>query len=291
MSKSHPNKLLSNYMDEVNRHPVLTREEEMATAREYKLTGDQKLADKLVVSNLRFVAKVVYKYAGTGHNMMDMIQEGNHGLIVALKKFDPEKGYRFVTYAVHWIKAYLRKYLINNHSSVKIGTTAAQRNLFFKLRSERAKLLTLSGEVDANELAEILGESIKDIESLESRIAARDFSLQTALADDENSVTHQDMLSLDAPQFDMSESEERSKRIAELVKKLNLNGKEWVVLEKRLKSDDPLTLQEIADQFDISRERVRQIETRLKEKLKEVLIKDGEYIPVGATTDEQSSTS
>ena len=291
MSKSHPNKLFSNYMDEVNRHPVLTREEEMATAREYKLTGDQKLADKLVVSNLRFVAKVVYKYAGTGHNMMDMIQEGNHGLIVALKKFDPEKGYRFVTYAVHWIKAYLRKYLINNHSSVKIGTTAAQRNLFFKLRSERAKLLTLSGEVDANELAEILGESIKDIESLESRIAARDFSLQTALADDENSVTHQDMLSLDAPQFDMSESEERSKRIAELVKKLNLNGKEWVVLEKRLKSDDPLTLQEIADQFDISRERVRQIETRLKEKLKEVLIKDGEYIPVGATTDEQSSTS
>lgn len=268
------NPTFSAYMDEINKYPLMTRAEEEAVARDWVKTKNPKASEKLIRANLRFVAKVAYRYASSGHDMMDLIQEGNLGLLRALKHFDPEKGYKFITYGVWWIHAYLKTYLITNQSQVKFGTTGAQRNLYFKLRGEKAKQMALYNEIDYDELSSILGEDKQAIMDADARLAQKDFSLQSMIGED-GETTFQDMLAdRGMSALELAENRDRKDGIDEALSKLSLNGKEWAILEKRLKSLDPLTLNELGQEFGVSRERIRQIESRLKDKIRRELKKE-----------------
>ncbi|MEC8051351.1 MAG: sigma-70 family RNA polymerase sigma factor, partial [Myxococcota bacterium] len=164
----------------ISRHPVLTREQEVELAVEYRDTNCPRAADKLVVSNLRFVVKVAHEYRGYGFPLLDLVQEGNIGLMKAVEKFEPAKGYRLISYAVWWIRAYIQNYIMKSWSLVKMGTTQAQRKLFFKLRSEREKVeseMEGDGRASADDLAARLKVNVSDINDMEARLSARDFSL------------------------------------------------------------------------------------------------------------------
>jgi RNA polymerase sigma-32 factor len=262
------------YMNSLSKYPVLPKSEEFKLATEYRKTKDPRIGHKLVTANLKFVAKIAYKYSNTGHEMMDLIQQGNEGLISALRKFDPDKGYKFITYAVWWIKAHINRYIIDNHSQVKLGTTQAQRKLFFRLRSERAKLVQEKQKenVTAEELAELLDCDAKDIEEMEVRLAGRDFSLQSSLDSENENTTYQDRL-VDShmDQLSMVEQNSLANTIAKQIGEMKLNEKEKYIIKHRLMNTDPLTLQEIGDKFNVSRERIRQIEAVLLDKLRDVL--------------------
>lgn len=261
-------------MGTISKYPILSREDEDKYATQYKKKKSPELADKLIKANLRFVAKVVYKYSTTGHEMMDLIQEGNQGLLIALDKFEPARGYRFITYAVWWIKAYVRKYVMENHSQLKIGTTAAQRNLFFSLRSKKSALESKIGNVTVEDLSELLGEDIKDIESMELRLAQKEASLQIPLGyhNGDGDETLQDTIEdHSADQFSVIEKKERISQIKAILDKIEMNPKEKRILEVRLTSDSPTTLREIGAEFGISRERIRQIESKLLQRVREAI--------------------
>jgi RNA polymerase sigma-32 factor len=276
MAKRIQDPTFAAYMAEINTYPLMTREEEYKVAKDYQLTKNPVSGQKLVKANLRFAVKVAYKYAPSGHDMMDLVQEANMGLMRGLKKFDPDKGYKFITYAVWWIDARLRNYLITNQSQVKFGTTGPQRNLFFRLRGEKAKMMALYNEISYEDLAEILGESIEDVREADMRMAQKDFSLQ-APRGEEGDTTFQDVLvSTDPDQYELVERQSRKDRMDEIVGKLSLNGKEWAILERRLKSLDPLTLQELGTEFGVSRERIRQIEAQLKNRIRKEIGKQQE---------------
>ena len=281
------------YMNAIKQYPLLTKAEEQAVARKYVNTGRLQFAHQLVNSNLRFVAKVAYKYANTGHEMMDLIQEGNEGLMHAVRKFDPDRGYRLISYAVHWIKAYLNRYIITNHSQVKMGTTQAQRMLFFKLRTEKAKVLAQrnnESEVTNEEMAEMLGCHPHEIQDMEVRLAQRDFSLQGELSQSphmEGHTTFQDRLVDNRPdQLAQVETHFAAEKIRDLISQLKLNEKEHYIVYHRLMNTDPETLQEIGDKFDVSRERIRQIEANLKHKIKAAIMREDRKVPGSSILDE-----
>jgi len=269
---------LDTYMREVRRIPLLTREEEQRLARRLVEEDDLDAAHRLVTANLRFVVKIAYEYKAYGLKMLDLVQEGNVGLMHAVKKFDPDRGYRLITYAVWWVRAYIQSYLLRAWSMVKIGTTQAQRRIFFKLASTRAQL-DAAGQLpeDHAERAEILAESLgvkaSEISMMEMRLAARDFSLDKAL-DDSSENTHMDLL---VDESDGSEAlverqeiqEELSRSVSEGLTTLNAREREVIVL--RHLSSEPLTLREIGAMWGVSRERARQIEAAAKEKLRAFL--------------------
>ncbi|MEC9464251.1 MAG: RNA polymerase factor sigma-32 [Myxococcota bacterium] len=264
---------IDSYMAAVNRHPLLSRDEEFSIAKRYKDEGDVSAAHKLVVSNLRFVVKIAHEYRNYGFKTLDLVQEGNVGLMMAVKKFDPDRGYRLISYAVWWIRAQIQGYIQRSWSMVKVGMTSARRKLFFKLRSEKSKLelAAANGEkVSTAELAEHLGVSEKDVADMEVVMAGRDFSLDTRLTDD-GGTTHLDMLESFAPNQEerLGVSEEERvlhEKIAEVIE--TSNEKERYIIEHRLMSDEPMSLQDIGTQFGVSRERIRQLETRVMGKLR-----------------------
>lgn len=267
---------IDRYMSEINRYPLLSRDEEFALAERYSKNGDLQAAHQLVVSNLRFVVKVAHEYRGYGYRLLDLIQEGNIGLMLAVKKFEPKRGYRLISYAVWWIRAYIQNFVIRSWSLIKVGTTQAQRKLFFKLRSERERADRQAGTGKtalSSELARRLKVTENDIEDMEGRLSARDFSLDAAI-DDGARQTHQDLLPDESANQEhrLATAEERSsvrKQVRHAMKAFN--AREVYVVEHRLMADEPATLQDIGTHFQVSRERARQIEGNVIKKLRTVL--------------------
>jgi len=228
-------------------------------------------AEKLVVSNLRFVVKVAHEYRNYGIKLADLIQEGNIGLMHAVKKFDPYKGYRLISYAVWWIRAYMQNYIIKTWSLVKIGTTQVQRKLFFKLGQAKKRLETLSHKnPEFGEIAASLGVKSGEIQEMDLRMTNRDVSLDAYINDDSD-ATHIDYLTYDGENQESAlikkeETEIVSRHIAGALAKLT--EKEEFIIKQRVMADNPLTLQEIGDRYKITRERARQIEKQALKKLR-----------------------
>jgi RNA polymerase sigma-32 factor len=272
------NENMDRYMAEISHYPLLTREEEQELARRYHTHGEVSAAHRLVVSNLRFVVKIAHEYRGYGLKLLDLIQEGNIGLMVAVKKFDPDKGYRLISYAVWWIRAYMQSFIMRSWSLVRLGASRVQRKLFFKLRSERSKAQAEAEQqgfepVSTREMAERLGVDEDDVMDMELRLAARDFSLDAKVSD-EATVSHVDLLpDATVSQEDELASLQEQRLLRGKVEETMgvLNEKERYIVEKRLLSDEPQTLQEIGDNFRVSRERVRQLENRVLSKLRAAL--------------------
>lgn len=258
------------YIAEINRFPLLTAEEEFKFAVRLKKHNDMEAAEKLVVSNLRFVVKIAHEYRNYGFKLADLIQEGNIGLIHAVKKFDPYKGYRLISYAVWWIRAYIQNYLIKSWSIVKIGTTQAQRKLFFKLSQAKKQLETLSKKKpEFAEIAESLGVKGSEVAEMDLRMGSRDVSLHEFIGD-EGSSSHIDFLAYEGDDQELAliKSEEKSLVRRDIAGALaNLSERESYIILNRVMADDPKTLQEIGDKYNITRERARQIE---KQALKKV---------------------
>jgi RNA polymerase sigma-32 factor len=259
------------YIAEINRFSILTAEEEFKLAVRLKKYNDMAAAEKLVVSNLRFVVKIAHEYRNYGLKLSDLVQEGNIGLMHAVKKFDPYKGYRLISYAVWWIRAYMQNYIIKSWSLVKIGTTQAQRKLFFKLSQEKKRLETLSQKnPEFIEIAESLGVKVVEIEEMDLRLSHRDLSLEAYVSED-GEMTHMDYLTYGGEDQETSliKKEELS-----LVKRniagalATLNEKEKYIIKHRVMADNPFTLQEIGDRYQITRERARQIEKQALKKMR-----------------------
>ena len=276
---------LDRYVAEINRFEVLTAEEEFRLAVRFKKKNDLKAAEKLVVSNLRFVVKIAHEYRNYGIKLSDLVQEGNIGLMHAVKKFDPYRGYRLISYAVWWIRAYIQNYIIKSWSLVKIGTTQAQRKLFFKLSQARRRLQGLSEKrPEFAEIAESLGVRPDEIADMESRMNNRDRSLDAAVGEDGDS-THMNYLTYNGEDQETAlirkeEMELVQKHIA--VALARLTEKETFIIKNRVMADNPLTLQEIGDRYHITRERARQIEKQALRKLAQAipyLGKDTKLLP------------
>ena len=265
---------LQRYLQEISQFPLLSREETEELAIRYRETGDAEAAYKLVSSNLRLVVKVAMDFQKYWmQNFLDLIQEGNVGLVQAAKKFDPYREVKFSYYAAYWIRAYILKFIMDNWRMVKIGTTQAQRKLFFSLNKER-KLLEAQGfKPNTKLLAERL--NVKEIEVIEmsQRMDNWDMSLESPVREDSNDE-QKDFIPHGGPSVEeVVAGREIKERMYDLLNDLqkSLNDKEQMILQTRLLSDEPQTLQDIADIFGISRERVRQIEANLLKKMKKYL--------------------
>jgi RNA polymerase sigma-32 factor len=259
------------YIAEISRYPLLTAEAEFKLAVQFKKNNDMAAAEKLVVSNLRFVVKIAHEYRNYGIKLADLIQEGNIGLMHAVKKFDPYRGYRLISYAVWWIRAYMQNYIIKSWSLVKIGTTQAQRKLFFKLSQAKKRLENLSEKnPEFSEIADSLGVKEVEIEEMDLRLSHRDLSLDAYISEDGESP-HMDYLTYDGEDQETTliKEEEMSlvkRNIAGALAKLN--EKEKYIIKHRVMADHPETLQEIGDRYHITRERARQIEKQALKKMR-----------------------
>ncbi|MFZ2395297.1 MAG: RNA polymerase factor sigma-32, partial [Smithella sp.] len=249
---------------------LLTAEEEFKLAVQLKKYGNVEAAEKLIVSNLRFVVKIAHEYRSYGFKLADLIQEGNVGLIHAVKKFDPYKGYRLISYAVWWIRAYIQNYLIKSWSIVKIGTTQAQRKLFFKLNQTKKELETLSKKnPEFSEIATSLGVKNSEVAEMDVRMGSRDVSLNEFIKD-EGDNAHIDFLTYEGDDQEVSliKDEEKSLVRRDIAGALTkLNERESYIILNRVMADDPQTLQEIGIKYNISRERARQIEKQALKKI------------------------
>jgi RNA polymerase sigma-32 factor len=265
------------YLDEIKRYPLLSREEEMDLAIRYREKGDVESACKLITANLRLVVKIAMDFQRYWmQNLMDLIQEGNVGLMQAAKKFDPYRGYKFSYYASFWIKAYIIKFRLDNWKIVKIGTTPAQRKLFFNLRKEKERLEALGIEASPKLLSHWFDVKESEIVEMDQRLNRGEISLDSPLKEDSED-THKTFLSSDDLPVDDHLASQEAKAILHdklMLFKERLNGREAVIFEKRLLTEDPMTLQEMGDKFGITRVRIRQIECRLKKKLKAYLEKE-----------------
>ena len=263
---------LSRYLAEIRRIPILSREEEHALAVRWKEQGDRPAAWRLVTANLRLVVMVARDYQRAVHNLLDLVQEGNVGLLEAVKQFDPYRGVRFPSYAVWWIRAYIIRYIMNNWRMVKVGTTQAQRKLFFNLQKERDRLEREGFAPDPKLIAERLGVKEGEVVEMEQRLSSRDLSVDAPVSDGED-ATFLDFLSGPERTADTVADQEYHRLVREKAGefKQTLGGKDRVIYERRLEAlmrdEEPSTLQEIGDEYGITRERVRQIEARLKKKL------------------------
>jgi RNA polymerase sigma-32 factor len=267
---------LSAYMREVQRHPLLSPEEEHRLAVSYqKNPEDLAAARHLVTANLRLVVKIAYEYRRAYKNMMDLIQEGNIGLMQAVKKYDPYRGVKLSSYAAWWIRAYMLRFILNNWRLVKLGTTQAQRKLFFNLSKEKAKLSAMGIEPTDAEIAKRLNVAEAEVAEMDKRLARSDASLDASVGEsDGRSVSRVELMpSLGSTPDQIAEGAELSELLQERLGEFRrtLSGKDVTIFDKRLVADEPLTLQELGDEFGVSRERVRQLEARLTGKLRDYL--------------------
>ena len=261
---------VNTYIAEIKKYPLLTKEQEHQLAVLYRETGDAKAAEKLVTANLRFVVKVAAEYSRFGAKLIDLIQEGNVGLMHAVREFNPYKGVRLITYAVWWIRGYIQEYLMRQYSMVRIGTTQAQRKLFYKLQKEKQLLESMGQSSDTKLLSTRLGVTEEEVKSMTQRLRGRDISLNQPL-DDESSATLLDLEKSTGPNTDdQLELYEQISALRENIEHIRpkLNEKEAYILEHRLLADEPLTLQDIGDHYKITREAVRQVEARLLQKIR-----------------------
>jgi RNA polymerase sigma-32 factor len=261
------------YMAEVRKYPLLTREQEQELAISYRETGDKRAAELLVTSNLRFVVKVAAEYSKFGARLIDLIQEGNVGLMHAVREFNPYKGVRLITYAVWWIRGYIQDHLMRQYSMVRIGTTQAQRKLFYRLQKEKELLESMGEEPSVRLLSSRLGVSESDVETMSQRLQGRDVSLQTSV-DESGRTTLLDLESSEETPIDERIGQAEMLTLLQEgidILKDSLNERELELLEDRLLADEPLTLQEIGEKYGVTREAVRQMENRLLSKIRKIL--------------------
>ena len=264
---------LSRYLQEIRKFPMLTPEEELRLAKSWKEQGDERAAHKLVTSHLRLVAKIAMGYRGYGLPVGELISEGNVGMMQAVKRFDPDRGFRLATYAMWWIRAAIQEYILHSWSLVKMGTTAAQKKLFFNLRRLKAQMSALDeGDLKSEQvekIAKALQVPENDVISMNRRLASPDHSLNAPVRADSEGEW-QDWLVDDGEtqESELADREDLTNRrmlLGEALKSLN-ERERHILIERRLK-DEPTTLEELSQQYNISRERVRQIEVRAFEKL------------------------
>lgn len=261
------------YMAEIKKFPLLSAEEERLYAIKFYEEKDLEAAHALITSNLRFVVKVASEYRHYGLKLLDLIQEGNIGLMMAVKKYNPYRGIRLISYAIWWIRAYIQNYIMSAWSLVKIGTTQAQRKLFYKLSETRNALRNMFGsDSDTGAAADMLQVSEQDVVEMTARLKG-EVCLDAGIADGDDLTALETIADDRKNQEELlgeyQEEQSLKRQVAEAV--AGLNEKERFIIEQRLTSDEPLTLQEIADHFSLSRERVRQIEERMLAKLRQKL--------------------
>ena len=276
-----PEGSLSRYMEQIRQFPMLEADEEYMLAKSFAERGDIKSAHKLVTSHLRLVAKIAMGYRGYGLPVADMISEGNLGMMHAVKKFDPDKGFRLATYAMWWIKASIQEYVLRSWSLVKIGTTASQKKLFFNLRRIKGQIGAIDrGDLapeDVTHIADTLDVAEKDVISMNQRMSGGDKSLNTPMNADTPDAQGewQDWLTDDSPDQEarFAETEEQSVRLKLMRQAMEqLNPREVRIIEARRLSEPALTLEDLALEFNVSRERIRQIEVRAFEKLSAAIL-------------------
>jgi RNA polymerase sigma-32 factor len=271
---------LQRYMAEVARHSLLSRDEEHRLAVKFQKTRDPEIAYRLVTANLRLVVKIAHEYRRAAFNLLDLIQEGNVGLMHAVQKYDPFRGVKLSSYAAWWIRAYILRYLMDNWRMVKLGTTQAQRKLFFNLRKEQEKLLAQGFEAAPRLLAERLDVSEQDVREMDQRLANDEFSIDAPVGggQEDGRQTHGDRLVQPAAPVDEQLADEELRRIFK--EKLAAFGKtltaekDKFLFEKRIAPADdrePMTLQQIGDLWGVTRERARQLEARLTDRLRDYL--------------------
>ena len=266
---------LSRYLQEIRRFPMLEPDQEFMLAKRWQEHGDTEAAHQLVTSHLRLVAKIAMGYRGYGLPVAEMISEGNVGLMQAVKKFDPDKGFRLATYAMWWIRASIQEYILHSWSLVKMGTTAAQKKLFFNLRRMKGQLRALEeGDMSPENVAKIattLKVSEEEVVNMNRRLSGPDASLNAPLrADGDGDGEWMDWLVDDSAsqETELAENDELTKRRALLAQAMtSLNDRERRILSERRLKDEPVTLEDLSQEYGISRERVRQIEVRAFEKL------------------------
>jgi len=261
------------YMNQINRFEILNRDEEHELAKHYRKSDDLDAAHKLICANLRFVVKVANEYRQYGMRIQDLVQEGNIGLMLAVRKFDPDRGIRLISYAVWWIRAYINNFIIRSWSLVKIGTTQAQKKLFFKLNQTRKRLHQETGIDDPTAIADELAVSDREVDEMSARMASRDASIDVELFAG-NDYTLGDKLvderrSQEELLLEKEETDLRSDQIRNALQVLN--ERERKIITNRILAEESRTLQDLAADFGISRERVRQIEQNALRKLKDYL--------------------
>ena len=270
---ANPGSDIDKYLSQVYSIPVLTREEELELTREFYETEDIKVAHKLVISHLRFVVHIAKSYAGYGLPLADVIQEGNLGLLKAVKKFDPDKGVRLVSFAVHWIKAEIHEFILKNWRIVKIATTKAQRKLFFNLRSKKKGLGWLTEE-EVKAMAEDLGVKPSEVREMEKRLSGIDMPFDPLSDSDDDEASFAPSQYLEDSDADPAMifekdnlSENNSSQLYEAINQLDDRSRD--ILQDRWLADEKLTLHELAEKYHISAERVRQIEKNAMKKIKQ----------------------
>lgn len=262
---------LSIYLSDIRKYPILTKEQEQEIAKKYYETKDPESAQILVKSNLRFVVKIASEYSKFGAKMIDLIQEGNIGLMTAVREFNPYKGTRLITYAVWWIRGYIQEYLMRQYSLVRIGTTQNQRKLFYQLQKEKEALASLGQESNSALISSRLGIPEDEVEQMSQRLSGRDLSLDRPI--DNDSGTSLLDLQKTSESVDLEEQTAHNEQLEILKEKIDeirpeLSDRELIILDERILNDDPLTLQEIGEKYGTTREAVRQMEVRVLNKIK-----------------------
>ena len=278
---------LSRYLSQLRDYAPISREEEHELALRWVEQGDVEAARKLVLANLRLVVKIAMEYRRTWTNVLDLIQEGNVGLMQAVQRFDPYQGVKLSSYAAYWIRAYVLKYLLDNIRLVRLGTTRAQRKLFFRLNKEKRELERLGIEVEPRLIAERLDVTEADVIDMEQRLGHSDLSFDAPIREDDSSATFGDFIPSRGPSTEESVANEELRRV--FLEKVHafaetLDERDRRIVDERILAEEPKTLQEMGDAFGITRERVRQLEarvvSRLRDYLKENLV-DFEYYAPG----------
>ena len=273
-----PEQGLQRYLSEIRKFPMLAKDEEYMLARRWREHEDPQAAERLVTSHLRLVAKMAMGYRGYGLPMAEVISEGNIGLMQAVKKFDPEKGFRLATYAMWWIRASIQEYVLRTWSLVKMGTTAAQKKLFFNLRRLKNKMQAVEdGDLRPEQLEDIstkLGVSEEEVVNMNRRMSGPDASLNVQIGGEEGGAEWQDWLASDEDSQEtvLARNEEYDARMELLTTAMaKLNEREQKIIRERRLKDHPTTLEDLAEEFKVSRERIRQIEVRAFEKLQDAM--------------------
>jgi len=270
-----PGENLAAYLHGINRIPVLSADEEKVLAEKLYYNGDLDAARNLVMAHLRFVVHIARSYNGYGLPLADLVQEGNVGLMKAVKRFNPEKGVRLISFAVHWIKAEIHEYILRNWRIVKVATTKAQRKLFFNLRSSKARLAWLNNQ-EAEDIAEDLGVDVVQVREMEQRLSARDTAFDVPVDEDEDNAYQAPVYYLEdrgadpALQLEKSDWEESSHdRLAVALESLDDRSRD--ILQQRWLVDNKATLHDLADQYGVSAERIRQLEQNAMKKIRSVM--------------------
>jgi RNA polymerase sigma-32 factor len=271
-----PTTTLQQYLAEVRRYPYLTKEEELLLFHQYRTQGSREAAVKLIMANLRVSVAIASEYLHTGADHMDLIQEGNVGLMQAIKKFDPTKNVRFYAYAAWWSRAYILRYLLNNFRLVKIGTTQDQRKLFYNLKKEKSKLEREGFAPDTKLLADRLNVRERDVIEMDQRLGNWELSLDQPIGEEQDATLLDILPSQQAAADDMIADQELRvlfrKKLAEFTK--TLDEREEDILRNRLLSETPLTLDDLGAKYGITKERTRQLEARIIKRLREYMKKD-----------------